>query len=73
MRSAHGVVTLAQEGRFKLVTDDGRVLHLILAHDAPLEPQDLTPLQCAQARVWVEYEEVPQLTAGLVHRLSEEA
>jgi hypothetical protein len=41
MRSAEGVITLVQEGRFALVTDGGCVMHFVLAHDASLEPQDL--------------------------------
>jgi formate dehydrogenase major subunit len=41
MQSVEGVITLVQDGRFAVVTNGGRVMHFLLAHDASLEPQDL--------------------------------
>jgi hypothetical protein len=70
MQSAEGVITLVQEGRFELVTDRGRVMHFILAHDASLEPQDLPPLQRDQRRVRVDYTEPTRLIAHVAHALS---
>lgn len=69
MRSAEGVITLVQEGRFELVTDSGRVMHFLLAHDASLEPQDLPPLQRDQRRVRVDYTEPTRLVAHVAHAL----
>lgn len=69
MQSAEGVIILVQEGRFELVTDGGRVMHFILAHDASLEPQDLPPLQRDQRRVQVDYTEPSRLVAHVAHAL----
>ena len=67
MRSATGTILLVQESRFRLLTDDGRGLTFLLAHDAPLEPQDLPAL--ANRRVRVEYEDAPKLVAGIARDL----
>ena len=64
-----GIITVAQEGRFRLVGDDGRPMQFVLAHDAAVEPQDLGPLQKAQARVTVHYDDSRSLIAGIVHRI----
>jgi hypothetical protein len=69
MQSAEGVITLVQEGRFTLVTDGGRVMHFLLAHDASLEPQDLPPLERDQRRVRVDYTEPSRLIAHVAHTL----
>jgi hypothetical protein len=71
MKSVEGVITLAQEGRFELVTDGGRVMHFVLGHDASLEPQDLPPLQRAQRRVRVDYTEPTRILGHVAHRLQE--
>ena len=41
MQHASGIITVVQEGRFRLATEDGRSLLFTLDHRAPLEPQDL--------------------------------
>lgn len=69
MQSAEGVITLVQEGRFALVTDGGRVMHFLLAHDASLEPQDLPPLRRNQRRVRVDYTDSSRLVAHVAHML----
>ena len=69
MQSAEGVITLVQEGRFALVTDGGRVMHFLLAHDASLEPQDLPSLKRNQRRVRVDYTEPSHLIAHVAHTL----
>ena len=69
MQSAEGVVILAQEGRFVLVTDGGRVMRFLLAHDASLEPQDLPLLKRDQRRVRVEFTEPSHLVAHVAHAL----
>lgn len=70
MRTMDGVVTLVQESRFQLTDGEG-VSHLfVLSHKAPLEPAQLVPLQSAQARVTVGYEEAPNLIALLAHSIA---
>lgn len=39
-----GVISVVQEGRFRLSSDDGRSIPFILASHASLEPQDLSSL-----------------------------
>ena len=69
MQSVEGVITLVQEGRFAVVTDGGRVVHFLLAHDASLEPQDLPLLRRDQRRVRVDYTEPSHLIAHVAHTL----
>ena len=69
MKSAEGVITLAQEGRFELVTDSGRVMQFVLGHDAAIEPQDLPPLKREQRRIRVDYTEPSRLIAHVAHTL----
>jgi hypothetical protein len=69
MRSAEGVITLVQEGRFALVTDGGRVMQFVLAHDASIEPQDLPLLKRDQRRVRVDFTESRRLVAHVAHTL----
>ena len=70
METVAGVITLVQEGRFKLVTDEDRVLHFVLAHAAAIEAQDLPPLAQRQTRVRVAYTRSKHLTAAVAHTLS---
>lgn len=67
MPVAEGTILVVQESRFRLLTEDGRGLVFLLAHDAPLEPQDLPPL--AHRRVRVDYEESSKLIAGIARYL----
>jgi hypothetical protein len=69
MKSVEGVITLAQEGRFELVTETGRVLQFVLAHNAAIEPQDLPPLQRSQQAVEIEYTEPSRIIGCLAHTL----
>ena len=71
MESVEGVIILTQEGRFELVTDRGCVMQFVLAHNAPLEPQDLPSLRGARRRVRVDYTESSHLIGYLAHALSE--
>jgi hypothetical protein len=73
MKSSTGVIVVVQEGRFRLIGDDGRPRHFVLSHRAPLEPQDLPPLQRAQSRVTVRYRESDRLIAGIVHDIDLES
>lgn len=70
METVEGIVTLVQEGRFKLVTDESRVMHFVLAHSAAIEPEDLPPLAERQARVRVAYSRPDHLVAAVAHELS---
>jgi hypothetical protein len=67
IRTVDGIITLAQEGRFQLVSDQGIAKLFMLAHSAPIEPQDLPALVGSQARVTVTYDEPPDLIAAVVH------
>jgi hypothetical protein len=70
MKQATGVITLAQEGRFRLATADGRSQLFILSHDAPMEPQDLPRLAAMGLRVVVHYSEAADRIAGLAHDIT---
>ena len=72
MRSARGIISAVQEGRFRLLTDDGRVLTLVLSHKADVEPQDLPQMAAAAMRIRVRYAESRRLIAGVAHRLDVE-
>ena len=55
MPTMTGTVTIVQETRFQL-TDERGVSHLfLLGHGSMAEPDQLAPLQRAQARVRVRY------------------
>jgi hypothetical protein len=69
MHSVRGKLMAVQEGRFRLVTDDGRVMRFVLSHKASAEPQDLPPLAAGAARVQVSYSESPHLIADVAHRV----
>ena len=69
MSTEEGIVVVAQEGRFRLITDEGRAVLFVLAHDAALEPQDLADLQRAQARVRVRYARAPGLMGKVATRI----
>jgi formate dehydrogenase major subunit len=65
-KEVQGRITLVQEQRFRLVTDDGRVLLLTLAHNADA---DLRRLQQSGASVRVEYDGEPNFSSGVAHRV----
>ncbi|SEP72590.1 hypothetical protein SAMN05216548_101348 [Faunimonas pinastri] len=67
MREMTGIITVVQEGRFRLVADDGRSTLFVLSPSARLEPQDLTGLQQAERRVTVRYRDDRGRIAGLAH------
>jgi hypothetical protein len=61
---ATGHISVVQEERFVLVTDDGKALQLDLARDARLRPADLRRLHETGARVEVEYMGEPGLASA---------
>jgi hypothetical protein len=63
-----GIITVVQEGRFRLASDDGRSLLFTLAHGAPVEPQDL-PALAGNRRVEIEYSRPQGLKALTAHDL----
>jgi hypothetical protein len=69
METADGIITVVQEGRFKLVTDTGRVMHFVLAHEAAIEAQDLPPLARARTPVRVAYTRPNHVIAAVAHSL----
>ena len=65
MPTMTGTVTIVQETRFQL-TDEHGVSHLfLLGHGSMAEPDQLAPLQSAQARVRVRYVQ-PRNIIGMV-------
>ena len=70
MQTMTGIITVVQEGRFRLVADDGKSTLFVLSHKAALEPQDLTGLQNAQKRVTVHYRQDSGRIAGLAHDIT---
>ena len=69
MHSVRGTVISVQEGRFRLVTDNGRVMPFVLSHKAWAEPQDLPALAARTAQVQVSYSESLHLIAHVAHRV----
>ena len=67
MQKSHGMITLVQEHRFRLVDDDGGHALFILAHGAPLEWQDLERLQQTGTPVLVRHERAPGRIADIAH------
>ena len=72
MNRTRGTITLVQEERFQLACDDGIQRLFVLAHDAPLEADELGRLQRESARVEVEYDEPAGLVVHTAHRLRKE-
>ena len=69
MRSVCGHVTAVQEGRFRLLADDGSVRSFVLSHRAAAEPQDLPQLQTSGTRVRIAYSDAPHLIAAVAERI----
>ena len=71
MRTLTGTIQLVQESRFRLVTETGQSKLFVLSHAAALAPEDLPPLQRAQARVTVSFTPARGLYADIAHRIRE--
>jgi hypothetical protein len=67
LKTMTGVITIVQEGRFKMEPEEGQPMLFVLAPSAPIEPQDLPGLQRSQVLVTVRYEDAGTLIAGVVH------
>ena len=72
MARATGTITVLQEGRFELACDDGVTRLFVLAHDAPLEADELARLKREGTRVEVEYDHDGRLIAHAAHGVREE-
>ena len=72
MARATGTITVLQEERFQLACDDGVTRLFVLAHDAPLESDELARLKNAGARVQVDYDDDGRLVAHAAHRVGKE-
>jgi hypothetical protein len=62
---AIGHISLVQEQRFRLITDDGRGFLLTLGRKADVQLSDLKKLQESHAPVRVEYRGEPNTTSGV--------
>jgi len=67
MEHVTGTLLLIQEGRFRLLQDDGRGMSLALCPSAPLEPQDLPPL--LYRRVRISFRRQKGMIAGAAHAI----
>ncbi len=65
MNTIEGRITVVQEDRFRLGTDEGRSLLLTLSHRANVAGDDLRDLARARRRVIVEYDGDPGLSSGV--------
>ena len=72
MKTASGVVTLAQEHRFQLVDDQGSKKLFILAHGSPVEGRDLQRLENSNRRVTVFYTDADTLNGYTAHEVHEQ-
>lgn len=68
---ACGVITVVQEHRFQLLSDDGRRLHFTLAHDAPLGWNELQQLMRTRCRVAITHDAAaPGHTSAAAHAIA---
>ena len=72
MARISGIITVVQEGRFRLSSDDGRSILFTLASGATLEAQDLPP-HIGGPRVEIDYGEGRGRKAMTAHRVRESA
>ncbi|SFH26630.1 hypothetical protein SAMN04488020_10911 [Palleronia marisminoris] len=64
-----GIISVVQEGRFRLSSDDGRSIPFTLASHATLEPQDL-PSLLAGPRVLVSYTAASSPNVFVAHEIA---
>ena len=65
-----GTVVAVQESRFQLALDNGCRKLFVLAHDAAIEPEQLTALQREQVRLAVTYRRADGLIADEAHAIT---
>jgi hypothetical protein len=67
MERRTGHITLVQEDRFRLTTPEGQSLLLVLAHDAPLEHDDLLEWYRNRKDLIVDYEGDAGMESGTAY------
>ena len=67
---AVGHITVVEERRFLLVTDDGRGCQLTLTHNAVTEAETLHRFQAQGTHVVVVYSGEPGIASGVAHAVS---
>lgn len=70
MPTVSGTVVAVQESRFQLALDNGSRRLFVLAHEAAVEPEQLTSLQREQLRVTVSYRQGDGLIADEAHAIT---
>jgi hypothetical protein len=68
-RLARGHISIVQEERFTLVTDDGQGYRFTLAHDANIEASELQRLCSERAHVVIRFAGDPNLDSGVAQVL----
>ncbi|MFN3664196.1 hypothetical protein [Yoonia sp.] len=71
MQHVFGILTIVQEGRFRLYDSDGRTLHFTLARAARTAGQDLTFLAACMAPIRVDYDQVAGSSTLVAHRITQ--
>lgn len=69
MHEISGTIEIVQESRFRLREDSGRWWLMILAHQAAIEPQDLSELCRERVSVRVRYEPCDRQIAAVAHEI----
>lgn len=64
LQTVTGVVLVVQEGRLRLLTDEGRGRAFLHSYGTPIEAQDLATL--SGRRVRLHFHALPKLMAGVV-------
>jgi hypothetical protein len=67
MDTISGIITLVQEERFQLLSDDGVTQLFVTLHDAPVEIDDLQALERNNIPVTVSYTRAEGLIAWAAH------
>jgi hypothetical protein len=67
---AVGHITVVEERRFLLITDDGRGCQLTLTHNAATEAETLHRFQAQGTHVVVVYSGEPGTASGVAHAVS---
>jgi hypothetical protein len=64
-----GHITVVQEERFRIVTEDGRGFLLTLGRDADVTDAELKQFQRNQIRMRIEYDGKPNTASGLAQKI----
>jgi len=64
-----GYVTVVQEQRFRLLTDNGRACLFTLGRKSSLQPAALRRIQKSRSRIWIDYSGEPNTASAVVHEI----